>query len=106
MNTRFDRLMSRADEVLFDAFGEGARYQDCIGTPSLAGITVVISHNVESAGADGVFRVIQHLAEIRLSEVPNPTAQALLTVGCKRYRLDERIRTDGLVEYWSLLPER
>lgn len=101
----FDRLMERADTVLFKAFGDGAQYQEGL-RPALTGLTIIVSHNVEVAGADGLFQIVQHLAEIRHSDVPKPTSGAIITVNCTRYRLDERLRTDGLVEYWSLLPER
>ena len=107
MNNPFDRLMARADAVLFDAFGnKGVSYQGPHCYTPIPNLTVIISHNVEMAVADGVFRPIQHLAEIRLAEVPEPRAGGQLHCRSGRYRLDERIRTDGLVEYWSLLPVR
>lgn len=101
----FDRLMERADEVLFQAFGDGARYRSADGCQQLDGLTIIVSRDVETAGADGMFRPVQFLAEIRRSEVPRPQAGAQITAGRTRYRLDERIRTDGLIEYWSLLRE-
>lgn len=107
MSSLFDRQMRRADAVLFDAFGDkGVSYQDPHCLVSLSGLTIIISHNVEMAGPDGVFRPIQHLAEIRLAEVPQPRAGGVLQCTDGRYRLDERMRSDGLVEYWSLLPVR
>jgi len=101
----FDRLMGRADDRLFDVFGDRASYRSPDSLQEQPGITLIISRNVEVAGADGVFRVVQLLAELRTSEVGSLKSGGLITQGCHRYRLDERIRTDGLVEYWSLLPE-
>ena len=105
MTNRFDQIMAQADNVLFRVFGDSAQYRSSTGCEQRNGATVIISRNVEIAGADGLFRLIQHLAEIRTSEIPSPTAGSVITVDGQRYRLDERIRTDGLVEYWSLLPE-
>lgn len=101
----FDRLMQRADDKLFDVFGDQASYRSPDSLAEQPGVTVIISRNVEVAGADGVFRVVQLLAELRCSEVGSIKGGALIIQERNRYRLDERIRTDGLVEYWSLLPE-
>tara|TARA_R110002124_G_scaffold213962_1_gene379984 strand:- start:14936 stop:15256 length:321 start_codon:yes stop_codon:yes gene_type:complete len=106
MDSEFDRLMTQADESLFAVFGSTWCYTGPMGTPALPQTTICISKNVQIEGADGLFRPVAALAEIRLCEVPKPQGDAQIHNDHERYRLDKRIDSDGLVERWSLLPVR
>lgn len=108
MTSEFDRLMCRADETLFGVFGENG---ECTYTApsSLAPpqrLRPIISRNVQVAGADGIFRAVQALVEIRLCEVSAPRRGGRLRTPDETFTLEEQIDSDGLVERWTLLPAR
>lgn len=106
MASVFDDLMQAADDQLFAVFGVSARYQTSKDSQATQPVTVTIDKDVELAGPDGMIRTVQCAAQIRLQEVAQPKAGALLMTDCDRWRLDERLASDGLVEVWSLLPVR
>lgn len=104
--------MGRADDQLFAVFGDrrpgGCRpvYRDPAGSAPPRDVEVCRDRDVKVAGADGIFRTVQHVAELRLCQVPNPRRGARLTLSDGEYALDEHLDTDGLVSRWSLLPLR
>ena len=111
MSSAFDRVMQRADDTLFRVFGEdrvtcGPTYIPPDGFGGMVSLDIILGHNVEVAGADGTFRVVQCLAEIRLSQLPNPKRGGRLRLAEGEFILDERLGTDGSVERWALLPAR
>lgn len=111
MASAFDRIMQRADDTLFRVFGEdkltcGPTYSapDDFGRP--VPLDVILGRNVEVAGADGAFRVVQCLAEIRLSQLARPKRGGRLKLAEGEFILEEPLGSDGLVERWALLPAR
>lgn len=111
MASKFDRIMHRADDTLFRVFGEdraacGPVYIPPDGWANPIPLEVILGRNVEVAGADGVFRVVQYLADIRLSQVPNPKRLGRLKLAEGDFILEEPLGSDGLVARWALLPGR
>jgi hypothetical protein len=111
MASAFDRIMQRADDTLFRVFGEdkltcGPTYSapDDFGRP--VPLDVIIGREVEVAGADGTFRVVQCLAEIRLCQLAKPKRGGRLKLAEGDFILDEPLGTDALVERWALIPAR
>ncbi|TLX65074.1 hypothetical protein DN820_01815 [Stutzerimonas nosocomialis] len=108
MAAPFDQLMRRADDRLFEVFGECglSTYRDPAGLSPPAPVEAIVSRDIEVAGADGVFRAYQLVVELRLHQVPAPKRGGRLTLPGGAYLLEEPIRTDGLVALWSLQPTR
>ncbi|MTZ15211.1 hypothetical protein GNE00_15785 [Pseudomonas sp. JL972] len=111
MASLFDRIMQRADDTLFRVFGEdrndcGPTYTAPDGFARPVPLEVILGRNVEVAGADGTFRVVQYLAEIRLSQVRCPKRGGRLTLSEGVFILEEPLGSDALVERWALLPGR
>ncbi|MGF6692658.1 head-tail joining protein [Metapseudomonas resinovorans] len=106
MASEFDRLMSRADDTLFRVFGEKgcSTYTAPGGMSRSVDVDVMLSKNVQVAGADGIFRAVQNLAELRLCQVPRPSRGGVLSLSDGRFLLDEKLDSDGLVERWALTP--
>lgn len=107
MASEFDTLMQQADDVLFRTFGEagGCTYTAPGGSVAPVAVEVVLNRNAQVAGADGLFYVVQFLAELRLHQV-NPKRDGLLSLPDGQYRLEKPVDSDSLVERWSLLPVR
>jgi hypothetical protein len=111
MASAFDRFMQRADDALFRVFGEDRdacvpTYTPPDGFGAPLHLDVILGHNVEVAGADGSFRVVQCLAEIRLSQVPSPKRGARLKLVEGEFILEEPLGADAQVARWALLPAR
>lgn len=111
MASEFDRRMQQADEVLFAVFGEdesvsGPTYTPAGGLGPPVNVSVMLGRNVEVAGADGTFRTIQLLAELRLSQIAKPKRGGRLKLASGEFLLEEPIDSDGLVERWTLMPAR
>lgn len=111
MTSEFDRLMQQADDALFKVFGEDESISrptytppDGIGPP--ADVSVMLGRNVQVAGADGCFRTVELLAELRLSQIVKPKRGGKLTLAEGQFLLGEPIDSDGLVERWTLMPLR
>lgn len=106
MASEFDRLMQQADDKLFGVFGEsdGTYYPPEGQGPPLQHVRPSLDRNVQIAGADGMFRTVQVLAELRLSQVPKPRRGGRLVVPAGSFVLAEPIDSDGIVERWSLMP--
>lgn len=105
MPSDFDRLMRRADDSLFRVFGEDREV--CKPTYMAPGgmpvpCEVILARNVTVAGADGMFRPVRVLAELRCHQVQCRRG-GILTVPEGRFKLAEPIDNDGLVERWELL---
>lgn len=106
MSSDFDRIMRRADDSLFRVFGED-RCQGATPTYLQPGglqtsCEVMLSRDVTVAGADGMFRAVKILAELRTHQVSGKRG-GILSLAEGRYKLDDFIDTDGIVERWSLL---
>lgn len=111
MASAFDRVMQRADDTLFRVFGEdrvtcGPTYTPPDGIGGTVSLDIILGHNVEVAGADGTFRVVQCLAEIRLSQLPNPKRGGRLRLAEGQFTLEEPLGADAQVTRWALLPAR
>lgn len=108
MASDFDRLMQQADDQLFQVFGEKTQptYLQPGGLGRPVPVEVILGRDVEVAGADGAFRAVQYLAEIRLSQVCAPKRGARLLLSEGVFILDEPLGSDALVERWALLPGR
>lgn len=110
MASEFNRLMQLADDALFKVFGEDEsvsppRYTPTGGLPPFD-VSVMLGRNVEVAGADGTFRTVELLAELRLSQIARPKRGARLELAEGEFLLGELIDSDGLVERWTLMPVR
>lgn len=111
MASEFDRLMQQADDALFKVFGEDESvslptYTPPGGIAPSVDVSVMLGRNVEVAGADGSFRTIQLLAELRLSQIAKPRRGGRLKLAEGEFLLEEPIDSDGLVERWTLMPLR
>jgi hypothetical protein len=111
MASEFDRLMQQADDALFRVFGEDESviqptYTSPGGIGQSVDVSVMLGRNVEVAGADGSFRTIQLLAELRLSQIAKPRRGGRLKLAEGDFLLEEPIDSDGLVERWTLMPLR
>ncbi len=111
MASDFDRIMRRADTTLFRVFGEdrgscGPTYTSPDGFARPVQLDVILGRDVEVAGADGTFRVVQCLVEIRLCQLAKPKRGGRLNLAEGEFILDEPLGTDGIVERWALLPAR
>lgn len=99
--------MRQADDDLYRVFGEhccagkAPTYQPPDGGGQVC-VEVMISRDVTVAGADGIFRPVQFLAELRMHQVRGRRG-GLLTVEAGRFKLDDQLDSDGLVEKWSLI---
>lgn len=105
MASDFDRLMRRADDSLFRVFGEDR--EACKPTYTAPGgrpapCEVILARNVTVAGADGLFRPVRVLAELRCHQVTGRRG-GILSVPEGRFKLHEPVDSDGLVERWELL---
>ena len=110
MACEFDRLMQQADDTLFKVFGEDSdsgqpTYTAPGGLSQPFELQVMLSRNAQLAGADGMFRVVQYLAELRVSQVRGKRG-ARLDLADGAFLLEDMIDSDGLVERWSLIPVR
>lgn len=110
MASEFDRLMQRADDVLFGVFGEDRdqgkpTYTAPDGLSQPIEVEAMLSRNAQLAGADGMFRVVQYLAELRCSQMRGKRGGRLELVD-GAFLLEDMIDSDGLVERWSLMPVR
>ncbi|MDV3438719.1 hypothetical protein R0G64_04865 [Pseudomonas otitidis] len=109
MASDFDRLMCLGDRRYFAVFGErgGEQQQPRYTAPGPQAVPVevqvAVQNNAQVAGADGLFQVIQHLAEIRLKPGLQLRRDGLLELPSGRYRLERLVDADGLVERWSLM---
>lgn len=109
MSSEFDRIMQQADDQYFRVFGEDQRcarptYTAPGGISAPVRVEVALGRNVEVAGADGSFRPVQLLAELRVSQVPRPQRGARLQLAEGDFFLADPIDSDGLVNRWSLMP--
>lgn len=109
MASEFDRLMQQADDTLFKVFGEDRdnvqpTYTAPGGMSQPIEVEVMLNRNAQLAGADGMFRMVQYLAELRVSQVRGKRG-GRLQLADGAFLLDDMIDTDGLVERWSLLPQ-
>src|SRR5690606_14026359 len=105
MSSDFDRLMRRADDSLFRVFGEDR----CNGKPTYTppggapvACEVMLSRDVSVAGADGIFRSVKILADIRVDQMHGKRG-GILTLAEGRFKLADPVDNDGLVERWELL---
>lgn len=102
--SEFDELFDEADDELFETFGErgGAIYDPGYGCqPKQVG--AVLQRSV--GGIGGVlFAPVELAVDIRIREVPEPRKGDLITLGGKRYVLDEHMGTDSLINRFSLMP--
>ncbi|RIA22662.1 hypothetical protein DFO61_3352 [Ectopseudomonas oleovorans] len=105
MSSDFDRLMRRADDSLFRVFGEDR----CQGKPTYTPpggaqqcCEVMLGRDVVVTGADGMFRSVKIVASLRTHQVSGKRG-GLLELAEGRFKLDDFIDTDGLVERWSVL---
>lgn len=102
--SEFDQAFGDADDELFETFGEsgGALYDAREGAkPSRVG--AVLQRNVGSPDG-GTFTVVELAVDLRIRDVPSPCKGDLLTVGCKRYVLNDYMGADGLINRFSLMP--
>ena len=109
MASEFDRLMQLADDTLFKVFGEDESVSRPTYTPpggvcAPVYVSVMLGRNVEVAGADGSFRAVELLAELRLSQVAKPKRGGKLVLADGEFLLGKQIDSVGLVERWSLMP--
>lgn len=102
--SEFDESFDEADDELFETFGErgGGLYDPGEGVRPKP-IGVVLQRNVGSAGG-GFFATAELAADLRIKEVPEPQKGDLLTIGCKRYVLNEYMGADSLINRYSLMP--
>lgn len=110
MASEFDRLMQQADDVLFGVFGEDRdqgkpTYTAPDGLSQPIEVQAMLSRNAQLAGADGMFRVVQYLAELRVSQMRGKRG-GRLELAAGAFLLEDMIDNDGLVERWSLMPAR
>jgi hypothetical protein len=109
MASEFDRLMQQADAQYFRVFGEDQQgshptYTAPGGFSGPVMVDVSLGRNVEVAGAEGSFRTVQLLAELRVCQVARPQRGGRLRLAEGDFLLAEPIDSDGLVNRWSLLP--
>lgn len=109
MASEFDRLMQQADSQYFRVFGEDQlgshpTYTAPGGFSAPVMVDVALGRNVEVAGAEGSFRTVQLLAELRVCQVSRPQRGGRLKLAEGDFLLAEPIDSDGLVNRWSLLP--
>lgn len=102
--------MQRADDTLFKVFGEDRdqgkpTYTAPDGLSPPIEVEAMLSRNAQLAGADGMFRVVQYLAELRVSQVRGKRGGKLVLAD-GAFLLEDLIDSDGLVERWSLMPVR
>lgn len=110
MASEFDRLMQQADDTLFKVFGEDRAqglptYTAPDGLSQPIEVEAMLSRNAQLAGADGMFRVVQCLAELRCSQMRGKRG-GRLELADGAFLLEDMIDSDGLVEHWSLMPVR
>ena len=109
MASEFDRLMQQADDQYFRVFGEDKQsgqptYTAPGGYSSPVQVDVALGRNVEVAGAEGSFRTVQLLAELRVCQVARPQRGGRLKLAEGDFLLAEPIDSDGQVNRWSLMP--
>jgi hypothetical protein len=102
--SEFDEAFADADDELFETFGEkgGALYDAREGAQP-CGVGAVLQRNVGSPDGGG-FTVVELAVDLRIREVPSPCKGDLLTIGRKRYVLNEYMGADGLINRFSLMP--
>lgn len=103
--SEFDQAFEEADDELFQTFGVqgGGLYDSRDGGPPKT-VGAVMQRNVGQAGAGDVFAVVELAVDLRIKEVPDPQHGDLLTVGCKRYSLNQYMGSDGSINRFSLMP--
>lgn len=107
MASDFDRLMQQADDTLFKVFGEDRAngqptYTAPGGLSQPVEVEVMLSRNVQLAGADGMFRLVHYLAELRVRQLRGKRGGRLELIDGS-FLLEDMIDADGLVERWSLM---
>lgn len=106
MSSPFDDAFAAADDILFDVFGEQDPAQYFApGAATAQPVNVVLHRNMGMVGADGMFMVVQHAADLRLSQVAKPIRGAVLVIDCQRYVLEDAVYTDALIHRFSLNPQ-
>ncbi|NWD49024.1 head-tail joining protein [Pseudomonas gingeri] len=103
--SEFDEAFDDADAELFETFGEkgGGLYEPIAGgQPKNVG--AVLLSSVGAVGGSGAFVNVERAVDLRIRQVPEPRRGDILTIGCKRYVLDEFMGADSLINRYSLLP--
>lgn len=74
-----------------------ASYQPPHGMGTVAGIPVIVDHNLMQAGAEGVFRTDATGITWNASDLPRAARGGIFTIDCRRYTVEDILRDDGQV---------
>lgn len=92
----FGDLVDDMDAMLMSSLNDGAcDYLGPQGESPAYGIEVIIDHNLQRVGPDGLFRTDAVGITWKKRDLPAAVRGGIFKQGCKRYCLEDLIEDDG-----------
>jgi len=92
----FGEAIDDMDDAIMSSLGDGTGdYYDAVGMPVAQGLELIVDHNLERAGAGGVFLTDAVAVTWRKSYLATVTRGGYFAFGAVRYIVEATIADDG-----------
>ena len=92
----FGALVDGMDAMLMSSLNDGTcDYRGQHGEPPVYGIEVIIDHNLQRVGPEGLFRSDAVGITWKKRDLPSAARGGFFRQGCKRYCIEDVISDDG-----------
>ena len=92
----FGKALAAMDAAIMSSLNDGTcDYQGQLGEPPVYDIEVIIDHNLQRVGPDGVLRSDAVGITWKKRDLPTVVRGGVFKHGCKRYSVEDVIEDDG-----------
>jgi hypothetical protein len=92
----FGKALAAMDAAIMSSLNDGiCDYQGQYGEPPVYGIEVLVDHNLQRVGPEGLFRSDAVGITWKKRDLTSVTRGGIFQHGCKRYSVEDVIEDDG-----------